>query len=99
MAYYTQPIHEVVKKETNKTSTPIPKYSHTTLLFPFPRKTCVVRPTKTYIVEDNDKDQIVVGIGQKEKLIASSAKTQLRTKLCINTAGVIKSSIEIIQRD
>ncbi len=93
------PVQDVVRKLTIKIIAPIPKYSHTTLLFTLPRKNWVVKPNKTYIDEDNDKDQIVVGIGQKEKLRASSAMIKLKTKLCANIAGETVSSMLMVQMD
>ena len=52
----------------------------------------------TYIAEDKDKDQIVVGIGQNEKLNASSPRIKLITKLCTIIAVEILSPILIDQR-
>ena len=76
----------------------MPKYSSATLLLPLPRKKLVVNPTKTYIDEESTRDQIVVGIGQKEKLKASSAKHKLKTRLWINIAAPTLSSISIDHR-
>ena len=51
------------------------------------------QPQSTYIADDKDNDQIVVGEGQDEKLKASSPKIRLNIKLCITMAAVILSSI------
>ena len=77
----------------------MPIYSHTTLLLSLPLRIWVDNPSKTYIDEDSDKDQIVVGIGQKEKLKANSPSIRLKTKLWITIAKETKSSISKIQRD
>ena len=62
----------MVKKLTIKTTAPIPKYSHTTLLSSLALKIWVVKPTDTYIADERVNDQIVVAIGQKEKARANS---------------------------
>lgn len=98
MGNLTYPVQEVVINDTINTTAPIPKYSHTTLLFTFPLKIWVVRPKITYIADESDKDQIVVGIGQNEKLIASSPKTKAKIKLWIIFAVVTLSCISIDQR-
>ena len=97
LKFIPYPVQEVRRKLTISTTAPIPKYSHTTLLFDLPRKVWVVRPTKTYIAEAKPIDQIVVGVGQKDKLKASSPSTRLKIKLLIHKETDTRSSIEIVQ--
>lgn len=75
------------------TVAPIPKYSHTTLLFTLPLRTEVVKPSSTYIEDEAIKGQIVVGVGQKEKLRAISPSIKLKIKLCTQIAVETLSSI------
>lgn len=88
----------MVKNPKINTAKPIPKYSHTTLLFTLPLKTEVVNPSKTYIEDERINGHMVVGVGQKEKARASSPRTRLSIKLWTNIAVDTLSSILRDQR-
>lgn len=59
----------------------------------------MVNPKIMYMLEESAKDQMVVGMGQKEKAYANSPIIKLKIKLCMTTETLKISSILMDQRD